>query len=159
MGLFSRKVNSDNHVVNKMFKIIDEGLKIQEMYKPLSKGGRFELHLFCSNIVMGAYHRNHLSDYNGFEKEYFIKLYNLSGLSSQEFTTFVNSRFQFYNNEMNKIIGDEYGTYINGMIYSSFYVNPLQENISPSFDLGEILKFNFRFFEMLRYVTDESDKV
>jgi len=60
---------------------------------------------------------------------------------------------------MNKIIGDEYGTYINGMIYSCFYVNPLQGNISPSFDLGEILKFNSRFFEMSRYVADESDNV
>ena len=164
MGLFSSNDNSNHYAVNKMFNIISEGLKIQEMYKPLSKDGRFELHLFCSNIVMGAYHRNHPVDYNNFEEEYFRKLYSLTNLSSQEFSSFANSRFQFYNNEINLILGTglypgEQNTYINGKIYSSFYINPLQENITHSFDLGEILLFHLCFVKMWKHVADESDKV
>lgn len=70
---------------------------------------------------------------------------------------FINSRFQFYSQELEKFYKGS--GFIPGKIFSAFYLPPLAKDPEPSFDLEEIMKFFIGLTIMTKWVHDNTNKI
>jgi len=138
-------------------------VELKKEYKDLSDKGKYEVILFNSLTVLRVYRENHPSKYASIEEGFYKALFSQAksyGItqSPEHLMNFINSRFQFYSQELDKIY-DRERTYIPGKIYSAFYLTPLAKNPEPSFDLHEILMFFKGLSTMTKWVRDNTNKI
>ena len=128
-------------------------------YKKLPQKGIFEVMLFNTNFVLGNSSIDS-KQRKDIEDEYFSTLYSMiekeiPGISQEDLLLFFNGRLSFYFEEYEKLRNNSFHTPM--LIYSNFYVNPLQNNssiiaIEKFIDFTELLLFESALFDMINWV-------
>lgn len=146
----------------KLFLTTKNGIvELIKTYKDLSDEGKFEVILFNSLIVLRVYRENHPAKYSSIEEGFYKLIFNQAktygiGLTPEQLLDFINDRFLFYSQELEKIYS---GNYTAGKTYGAFYLSPLANDPEPSFDLMELLSFFVGLTTMIKWVHDTTDNL
>ena len=140
--------------------------ELKKAYKDLSDKGKFEVLIFNGLTVLRSFNHRQPARYSAAEGEFFKSLFSQAkqygiNFSNDKLINFINSRFQFYANEVENLYNsrDEGSGYMPTNIYTAFYLTPLAEDIEPSFDLFEIMQFFQGLTTMMRWVHDNANKI
>jgi len=145
LNLFKKK--PDEQLVQMTQKCLSK-VKIIEQYKTLTSKGRYEALICCAYIEMQK------GSYSDAIKSKFLRhLINIRtdfGITTYSGTMvdFLNSRVQFYANEINNLLNRQ--GYINGKIFNAFYENPLEPIPTQSHNLPEVMNFTIHFVELIK---------
>lgn len=139
------KKSKNNHPILESCK---KAIDVLNEYKTPSPIGQFEA-LICATLVVMQ-----LKSLDSPEQQKLFRALNNSRIdygltmSSGNCVDFINSRFQFYHHEIAKVMNSE--GYINGAIYSAFYINPGKEDVGFSHDLMNVMVFDASFHQLLQ---------
>lgn len=130
----------------KLFLIAKGGVvELQKEYKNLSDKGKYEALIFNSLLALRFFNEKYPDIYNEeMEGEYHLFLFEQANsyrinLSPEQLMNFINSRFDFYSDEIDNIY--EGDGYIPNKLFSTFYLNPLISNPVESNDMEETILF------------------
>ena len=146
----------------KLYFTAKGGIVPLKKYRDLTDEGKFEVILFNSLFVLNHYQSEYADQYTEIEEEYFKSLFNQADTFSLNFDTdelgdFINSRFRFYSEEVDKLYGG--GRHMPAKIYNAFYENPLCDEPEVSMDLMEVMSFYAALIEMMNWVNDNLKKI
>jgi len=150
-----------NNTSSQLFFLAVKGIELMQNFKFLSNNGKFEVLLFNSEIALDTFRSNKPDYLNHVQNKYFeyledyIRNNNISGELS-DIEGFINNRFVFYANELNKIFSP---TYIPGAIYNAFYETPFCLKPEFNFDIPNMILFSIPLKNMAKYVNNEVNQI
>lgn len=157
----SHTVNSLNDST-KLFFAAKGGIVELKKYRDLTNEGKFEVILFNSLFVLNYYQSEYPEKYSGIEEDFFKSLFNQANtfnlpFGTDELADFINSRFRFYSEEVDKLYGG--GQYMPAKIYNAFYENPLCDQPEVSMDLTQVMTFYAALTEMMNWLDNNIKKI
>ena len=140
----------------------DRLFQFQEDYKLLSHEGRFELFIFINFLAMNIYRRNHPDKYEDSFRDVVSYVFHKAKncqikLDQVELLNFVNSRFIFFQKELDNISTQQ--GYMPGKLYSAFYLTPLIPDPEQSYDIGEVIPFYIHLTPLIKWVREMSNQI
>jgi hypothetical protein len=147
------KKNDSSH---RLFLLAIEGTEIMHNFKYLTNNGKFEVLLFNTEIVLDTYRCNKPNSSGQVQKEYFeyfeeYIIRNRIDRELEDLQRFINNRFIFYADELNKIFTP---TYIPGKIYNAFFEGTLCLTPEFNFDVPNMILFSIPLKRMAKFVND-----
>ena len=143
--------------------IANDGLfQIQAKHKTLTNEGKFEVFIFYLLIILNTYSKNHPNKYEYALREIFSMIYYKAQncnipFDQVELLHFVNSRFKFYQQELNTLSGRQ--GYIPGKLFSAFYMTPLIAEPEQSFDISEVIPFYIVLAPLIKWIQEMSSQI
>jgi hypothetical protein len=137
-----------------LFHLAINGIEIINNYRSLNEQGEFEVLLCNSEIVLNKFRRINPVDFEKIQEGYwrkfesYISKYRSLG-KVKNLPEFINHRFEFYADELNKVLDS---TYIPGKIYNAFYEQTLKLNPDFNFDLINVMPFKEALLAMMTHV-------
>jgi hypothetical protein len=157
----STTVNSLDDSTKLFFAAIG-GIVELKKYRYLTNEGKFEVILFNSLFVLNYYQSEYPDKYSVIEEEFFKSLFTQANTfnfpyGTDELAAFINSRFRFYSEEVDKLYGG--GQYMPAKIYNAFYENPLCDQPEISIDLIQVMTFYAALTEMMNWLDNNIKKI
>lgn len=157
------KTISEMNDGDKIFMIVKGGIvELKKTYKDLTDKGKFEVIIFNSLLALHDYSSKYPSKYSKTFEQFFkalmkqAKEYQIN-MDSETLAAFVNTRFNFYAQEIENISTVEGN--IPSRIYSAFYLTPLKQEPDLSRDLGEIMLFYIGLNTMMDWIINNLKKI
>lgn len=146
----------------KIFLVAKGGVLCLKTFKVLTLGGRFEVTLFCSIILLNYYQSEYPKKYDLFEEKYFQLIFNEANLLGIPFNLdtiaeFVNHRFRLYFDELDALY--ENNRYFPGRLYNCFYESPLTNNPIISQDLTQVIFFHKELVALIKWLEISFKKI
>ncbi len=146
-----------NDTPSRLFFLAEKGIDLIQNFRSLTKNGKFEVLLFNTEIVLDTYRSNKPNNFGKVQEEYFRYFedyisQNRISSEIEDLSGFINDRFVFYADELNKIFSP---TYIPGKLYNAFYNSALSLKLEINFDLPNVMMFSIALKEMAKYVNNE----
>jgi hypothetical protein len=148
---------------DRLFLVAKGGIvELKKHYKDLNDRGKYEVIILNCLICLESFYGRHPEKIQEVKNGVFSSLINQAktyefNVAPESLVNFIQTRFTFYANELSLITNSE--GHIPGKLYSAIYINPLQPNPEPSYDLGEILLFQKGFFIMIKWVQNNANEV
>lgn len=154
-----------NKDIDKLYQTIIDGIaELECKYKDLSNEGKLEVMIFNSLLVYRVYRQNHPDKYSSIEMSLYesilkqTNIYQIE-LSQELLINFINARFQFYSQEIEKTYHDKESCYFPGKIYSAFYLTPLSSDPEWYHDLGEVVPFYLQLTAIINFIKSNANKI
>lgn len=128
----------------------------------LNEKGLCEAIMFNSNIILNDPVLRQKPFYEDVSNEYLMLLYfliqqNRTDLKEEKLINFINERMTFYSSEYNKLVNEKQYSPI--FLYSTFYINPLEDNHKPCLDTLQIMTFHAGLIRMACRIHELLDKL
>lgn len=151
MGLFDflHQKKSLSHLSSdgeKIYEISKAGIAfLNDTYKRISDKGWFEAMIFHGVILLKYYKHKKPHLYADAEKDFFRMLFGVAkdvGINAnfETLKNFINKRIQLFGSSLQQIYNQD-ESYIPGDLYAAFYETPFKNDLKPSYNVSEIMRF------------------
>lgn len=147
-------------LASRLYMVAKGGIVEIKSFKDLTDGGKFEVILFNSVMILEYFYNRFPDDYPALADCYWKKVqsqgmsYKLTfrGMTLEEF---IDNRVAFYSDQLEAFRqSDEDGPMIPSKLYNAFYENPLAETPIHSRNFPQLMRFTVGLNQMTRWVMD-----